>query len=136
MMSIITELVHIFVSVPAEALCRMLDTALKTHWWPSAVIYSYLVCAYLARSSCPSDSFHLTSTSFHGPVNKVNFDGQVHISDTISNRSSIFGVWKHCGVYMSNWQVLFNLDLIFMVQWLRICVLVCLSYTVCNRSTI
>ena len=33
----------------------------------------YLVCAYLARSSCLSDSFQLTSTLFHGSVNKVKF---------------------------------------------------------------
>ena len=35
-----------------------------------------------------------------------------HISDTISNRCSKFGVWKGCKVYMSNWQVSSDLDLI------------------------
>ena len=39
---------------------------------------------------------------------------------------------------MSNWQVSSDLDLIFMVQWLKLnfCVLVCFSRTLCNRSTI
>ena len=46
---------------------------------------------------------------------RLSFGGQVHISDTISNRSSIFGVWKDGKVYMSNWQVSSDLDLIFMV---------------------
>ena len=52
--------------------------------------------------------------------------------------SCIFGVWKDCKVYMSNWQVSSDFDLIFMVQWLLLsfCVLVCFSYTVCSRSTI
>ena len=82
----------------------------------------------------PSDSFH--STSFHGT--RLSFGCQVCISDTVSNRGSIFGVWKGCKVYMSNWLVSSDLDLIFMVQWLQLsfCVLICFSYTVCNRTTI
>ena len=50
-------------------------------------------------------------------ISWLSFGGQVHISDTISNRSSIFGVWKDCKGYMSNWQVSPDLNLIFMVQW-------------------
>ena len=69
---------------------------------------------------------------------RLSFGGQVHISDTISNRASIFGVWKDCKVYMSNWQVSSDLDLIFMVQWSKLSfwVLVFLSNTLCHRSTI
>ena len=32
-------------------------------------------------------------------------------------RSSIFGVWNDCKVYMSSWQVSSDLGLIFRVQW-------------------
>ena len=41
-------------------------------------------------------------------------------------------------IYMSVVQVLFDLDLIFMVHCsvLNFCVLVCFSHTLCNRSTI
>ena len=51
--------------------------------------------------------------------------GQVHISNTISNRSTIFGVWNDCKVYMPNCHVTSDLDLIFMVKWskLSLCVL-------------
>ena len=68
-----------------------------------------------------------TRLSFGGHSIKVN------ISDTISNRSNIFGVWKDCKVNMSNWQVSSDLDLIFMVQWLWLSFF---SNTICNRSTI
>ena len=64
---------------------------------------------------------------------RLSFGGQVHISDTISNRASIFGVWKDCKVYMSNWQVSSDLDLIFMIQWSKLSfwVLVYFSNTLC-----
>ena len=77
-------------------------------------------------------------THFMDQWTRLSFDGQVHISDTLTNRSSIFTVWKNCKVYMSNWQVSSDVDLIFMVQWLYLsfCLLVCFSYTVCNRCTI
>ena len=64
--------------------------------------------------------------------------GQVHISDTISNRSPIFSVFKDCKVYIFNWKV--HLTLTSLSWFNGYCsaffVLVCFSYTVCNRSTI
>ena len=45
---------------------------------------------------------------------------KVHISDTISNRSAIFGVQNECKVSMSNWQVSSDIDLIYMVKWLKV----------------
>ena len=47
----------------------------------------------------------------------LSFCVLVCFSYTICNRSSIFGVWKDCKVYMSSGQVSSDLDLIFMVQW-------------------
>ena len=45
MTTIVTEPVYLFVLRPAEGLLRVWEflTALKTHWWPSAVACSRVV---------------------------------------------------------------------------------------------
>ena len=41
----------------------------------------------------------------------------VYFSETISNVSTIFVVWKHCKLYMSAWHGESDHDLIFMLHW-------------------
>ena len=71
--------------------------------------------------------FFLHRPHFTDQWTRLSFGGQVHISDTISNMFSIFGVCNDCKVFMSSWQVSSDLDFIFMVYF---------SNTLCNRSTI
>ena len=49
--------------------------------------------------------FTRSRSHFLNQWTRLSFGDQVHNSDTISNRSPLFGVWKKCKVYMSNWQI-------------------------------
>ena len=75
---------------------------------------------------------------FHGSSVKLSFCVLVCFSYTVCNRSTVFGVWNDCKVYMSSWQVSSNPDLIFMVHWSKFSfwVLVFLFNTLCNMSTL
>ena len=69
---------------------------------------------------------------------KVKFLSFGLFSNIISQRSTIFGVWKYIMIYMSVPQVLFDHDLNCTVHCtvLSFCVLVYFSHTLCNKSTI
>ena len=68
---------------------------------------------------------------------KLSFWVMVFFSNTICNRSTIFGVWKYVMIYMSVAQVNFDLDLILTVHFsvFSFSVLVCFSLTISIRST-
>ena len=70
----------------------------------------HLVCVTLQGAHARQTVFNWPQPHFMDQWTRLSFGGQVHISDTINNQSSIFGVWKH-------WQVSSDLDVIFMVQW-------------------
>ena len=61
--------------------------------------------------------------------------------NTVCKRCTIIGVWNDCKVYMFDWQVSSDFDLIFimfMVLWLKFLCFVSFSYhayTVWNRSS-
>ena len=93
----------------------------------------------IERCTCPTDRCHLTLTSYSW------FSGQNYVfwvlvfySDTICNRSTLFGVGKYFMMNMSVSQVLFDHDLIFMVQWSKLSFWVLVFYynTICNMATI
>lgn len=66
---------------------------------------------FLARSTCPSDRVHLTSTSFHWSV--INF----RFLMVGVGRSTIFDVWSGFKVYLLFKQVSSDLVRICIVHW-------------------
>ena len=87
---------------------------------------------------CPTGRCHLTLTSFSWFRCYSSFCVLICFSYTICNRSTKFGVWNDCKVYMFNCQISSDLDIIFMLQWSKLSfwILVFFSNTICNRSTI
>ena len=80
-----------------------------------------MVYGRIVRCTCPLAGVVQPWHYFHGSVVLVKIlCFGLGFFYTVCNRSTLFGVWNDCKVYMSNWLVLSDLDLSFVDQWSKL----------------